>query len=126
MTDFNTTSASGRLARAALGLALALGAGGAAFAQSSIDVNAASAGQSDTQTRLLSVSDINVATADGQRRLDTRLRVAAGQVCGKFSTDPIRVPADYMRCYDKALSAARAQLGTRTAMADGLIRVSAN
>lgn len=127
MTDCNTTSASGRLARAALGLALALGAGGAAFAQSSaIDVNAATFSRSETRTRVLLVSGGDVATAEGRHKLDTRLRVAAGEVCGKFSTSPIRVPDDFTQCVDKALTGARAQLGTQTAMAAGSIRVSAN
>ena len=83
---------------------------------------AATAGTNDTEvivdgatgamTRSVSVSvaDLNLASANGQRRADYRLIRASKQVCGYMNGSVLNNMPDFRQCYDGAIDGARADL----------------
>ncbi|WP_197277320.1 UrcA family protein [Sphingomonas profundi] len=112
-----------RPARLVAGLIVAAGLATAAQADPQIQVRGAAAQGLETQSRLLRFGDLDLASAQGRDRLENRLKVAAGTVCGKRSLWTVRPPADYGRCYDRALTDARIQIDQRLAAGETAIRV---
>lgn len=123
MSILKTTALRRRSARLAAGL-LAAGLSAAALAQPQIQVQGAAAHGLEVRSRVLQFGDLNLASADGRAKLDTRLKVAAGTVCGKRSLWTVTPPADYTRCYDGALSDAQTQLQQRLAAGETTIRLA--
>lgn len=75
---------------------------------------AATAGSSDVPHTQVKVADLNLSTAEGQKRLDRRIHAAAKKICqiGKAQSTS-RIPsADRQKCYDAALSSTRAQVAS--------------
>lgn len=69
---------------------------------------AATAGE--TRSRLVTYSDLDLATAQGQDALDARLRRAAARVCpASPGPHPLAADDDAQACYRQALEQARAQ-----------------
>jgi len=54
----------------------------------------------------VSYADLDLASRSGQARLESRLRVAAKQVCRGSANDPWAVAEEY-RCYQETLRASR-------------------
>jgi UrcA family protein len=78
-----------------------------------------------THSRLVAISDLNLADRQGQRRLNQRINYAAGRVCDGAGMYGARPPKDYVRCYGDAVEGARAQVQQRLAADDGApIRVA--
>ena len=125
MTNPMNTALRRQMARLAAGLLLAGGLAGAAQADPQIQVQGAAAQGLTTQSRLMRFGDLDLASAQGRAKLDTRMKVAAGTVCGKRSLWTVSPPADYTRCYDHALSDARQQVQHRVAAGETSIRVTA-
>ncbi len=115
-----------RSARLAAGLVLAAGCSAGAYASSQIQVQGAAGYGLTTESRLMRFGDLDLSSAEGRAKLNTRLKVAAGTVCGKRSLWTVSPPADYTRCYDRAVSDAQDQLGNRVAAGETSIRVAAN
>ena len=113
-----------RSARLAAGLALAAGLSAGASAEQQIQVQGAAALGLETNSRVLRFGDLNLASAKDRAKLDTRLKIAAGTVCGKRSLWTVNPPADYTRCYENALSDAQMQLRQRLAAGETMIRLA--
>lgn len=119
-------AAARRAGRFGVVLTLAAGLAGAAQAAPNIQVQGAPGHGYTTQSRTMRFGDLDLSSEAGRARLETRLHVAAGTVCGKRSLWTVRPPADYTRCYDRAVSAARARLDDRLAAGATTIRVASN
>jgi UrcA family protein len=99
--------------------------GTVAVAQSPIDVSGRSTPGSETRSKVLRISDLNLASPQGQRRLDQRLRYTVSYVCNSSVMYGTRAPRDYVRCYSEALSGARGMIAQRVASGDtSAIRVA--
>ncbi|BEV02140.1 UrcA family protein [Novosphingobium olei] len=62
-----------------------------------------------TRTKVVSFSDLDLASAQGQAQLDARLRRAAGAVCNvEAGPHPLAEKRVETRCYNEALKSARA------------------
>ena len=114
-----------QMARLAAGMLLAGGLAGAAQADPQIQVQGAAAQGLTTNSRLMRFGDLNLASVQGRAKLETRLKVAAGTVCGKRSLWTVSPPADYTRCYDHALGDARQQVQQRVAAGETSVRITA-
>ena len=114
-----------RLVRGAAILSATLGA--AAIAQPDQQINVDAAGRDlAPKTRVVSTSGFDLAKPADRQAIDRRIKVAAGAVCEVFDVSADRHATDYSRCYEAALSGARAQLSGRAARNDtGAITVSA-
>ncbi|MDB5688809.1 MAG: UrcA family protein [Sphingomonas bacterium] len=100
-------------------MAAAATLGTAAVAQpSSIDVNGRANVGSVTRSKVVAIGDLNLANAQGQRRLDQRLRHTASYVCNDSGMWGTRPPKDYVRCYSDALTGARSLVAERLASGD--------
>ena len=83
----------------------------AAFAAASIATTAAFAQPLalETRSKVVTYSDLDLASAEGQAQLDARLRRAAGAVCDLASgPHPLAETVNEQRCFNDALKAARA------------------
>jgi UrcA family protein len=104
-------------ARGSIVAAAAMGA--VAFAQpSSINVSGQHDAGNVTRSRVVTISDLNLANEQGQRRLDQRLRFVASYVCDDSGMWGTRPPKDYVRCYSDALTGARSLVANRLAAGD--------
>lgn len=92
--------------------------GTVAVAQPSIDVSGRQMPGSVTRSRVIAIGDLNLANAEGQRRLDQRLRHTASYVCNDSGMWATRPPKDYVRCYSDALTGARSMVASRVASGD--------
>lgn len=95
----------------ALAATFALALPGVASAGSN-DMDVIVDGRSGTETRTLAVSvaDLNLASANGMRRADSRVIRASRQVCGFVNGSILPVTDDYRTCYGEALDGARSDL----------------
>ncbi len=83
----------------------------AALAAATLSIPAAFAAPMETETRskLVRTADLDLSSAEGQARLDARLRHAAGAVCDvSTGPHPLSERAHERRCFNDALKAARA------------------
>jgi len=75
---------------------------------------------------IVRTADIDLSTRAGQRLLDRRLIIAAGEVCGEASDVDLKGKNDVRKCRDDVLAAARANARTIVAAKAGeTIAVSA-
>ncbi|MEO8176546.1 MAG: UrcA family protein [Sphingomicrobium sp.] len=76
---------------------------------------------------LVRTADLDLASSDGQRRLDQRLANAAREVCGKASDVDLEGKNDVRKCRDDTLAKAQGQRDAVLAAADrgGLVAVTA-
>ena len=65
------------------------------------------AAQSDHETRLVTVADLDLATDAGRQRLDQRLTRAVIEVCGSASDADLAGKNDVRACRDRTLAAVR-------------------
>lgn len=112
-------------ARLSTAMILAAGLGGIAQAATTMQEENPGSGQA-TASRTMRYGDLDLSSEAGRARLETRLKVAAGTVCGKRSLWTVRPPADYERCYDEALSAARLRLERRLTAGEATVRLASN
>ncbi len=72
------------------------------------------AGPSDNPSVEIAIADINLATPEGQERLDRRVKKAAQALCGVGTRrSGSRIPSmDSKRCYAKAMKSAEQQVAT--------------
>lgn len=85
------------LIAAAAASTIAFAAAPAAFAEEPV-----------TMTRLVRYSDLDLASPEGQARLDARLRYAAARVCETSAgPHPLSEEISSRRCYTRALNGAR-------------------
>ncbi len=72
------------------------------------------AGSSDVPTASVKIADLNLGTAEGQKRLDHRIRSAAKSIChvGKVQSGSRIESPDRKRCYDNAVKSTRNQVAT--------------
>lgn len=113
-----------RTARLAAGLLLATGLAGVAQADPQIRVQGAPGYGLTTESRVMRFGDLNLSTPQGRAKLETRVKVAAATVCGQRSLWTVTPPADYTRCYDRALSDAHSRLGDRVAAGETTLRIA--
>ena len=94
-----------------LAATVALALPGVASAGSN-DMNVIVDGRAGTETRTIAVSvaDLNLASANGMRRADSRVNRAAKQVCGWLNGSVIPVSDDYRNCFGQAIEGARSDL----------------
>jgi UrcA family protein len=62
------------------------------------------------RTMIVNYDDLNVDTEQGARVLYARLRLAARDVCASLESRHLPVRAQWLRCYDSALSSAVGQV----------------
>ncbi|MEO6256602.1 MAG: UrcA family protein [Sphingomicrobium sp.] len=76
---------------------------------------------------LVRTADLDLASSDGQRRLDQRLANAAREVCGIASDVDLEGKNEVRKCRDETLAKAKGQRDAVLAAADrdGLIAVTA-
>lgn len=82
-----------------------------ALAAASLSIPTAFAAPVETETRskVVRTADLDLSTAEGQARLDARLRHAAGVVCDVATgPHPLAEASQQRRCFNDALKAARA------------------
>ena len=119
MTNNSTRRMLGAAARGAILMAAAaLGSAAVAQPSSGIDVSGRSDLGGVTRSRAIEIADLNLGNAQGQQRLDQRLRHTASYVCngpGMLGTRPAK---DYVRCYSDALAGARGMVAQRMASGD--------
>ncbi|MFC3439971.1 UrcA family protein [Sphingobium rhizovicinum] len=97
----------------ALAATFTLALPGAAMAGSNdMDVIVDGNSGATTRTIAVSVADLNLASANGMRRADSRLIRASKQVCGYVNGSIIPVTDDYRTCYGSAIEGARSDLNT--------------
>lgn len=63
----------------------------------------------DTNVSIVRTADLDLSTNAGQRRLDQRLVIAAGEVCGEASDSDLKGQNDARQCRKDVLSVARAR-----------------
>lgn len=73
----------------------------------------------DTNVSIVRTADLDLLTAADQRRLDQRLVIAAGEVCGHASDADLKGQNDVRKCRKDVLSAARARASAIIAGAEG-------
>ncbi|CAM8673144.1 MULTISPECIES: UrcA family protein [Sphingobium] len=97
----------------AMAAVMALALPGVASAGSN-DMDVIVDGRAGTETRTLAVSvaDLNLASANGMRRADSRVTRAAKQVCGYVNGSILPVTEDYRACFGSAIDGARSDLST--------------
>ncbi len=84
-----------------------------AFAQSSQAVPAANP-DVVVQHRMVHFADLDLATAEGQSKLDTRLRHAAAAVCeANYGPHPLSEAMEARRCYRDAIQSAQRTMAAR-------------
>ncbi len=71
-----------------------------------------------TQSRAVSVADLDLSTAQGQRALDHRIKLAVNDVCSVFDVSLIRDQNGFVQCARAAHASARAQITERQASND--------
>ena len=69
----------------------------------------AEAPASDTNISLVRTADLDLRSAEGQRKLDHRLAVAAREVCGTASDVDVEGKNEVRKCRDETLALARSQ-----------------
>ena len=85
----------------------------AAFQPASILAAANSADAARVQHRLVRFADLDMATPEGQARLDIRLRRAAAAVCeANYGPQPLSEAMEARRCYRNALQSARTTMAS--------------
>jgi UrcA family protein len=115
----NTTQMLRTALRGSIVLAAAVLGTGAIAQSSSIDVSGRSDAAGDvTRSKILAISDLNLADASGQRRLDQRIRYTASYVCNDGGLLGTRRTKDYDRCYSAALTGAQSKVAQRIASGD--------
>ncbi|MFM9935558.1 MAG: UrcA family protein [Novosphingobium sp.] len=73
----------------------------------------------DTSQRLVRYGDLDLSTANGQARLEGRLRSAASAVCGaSYGQHPLNEAMEAKRCYRSAIDAAHRDLAS-----NGLVKM---
>lgn len=82
---------------------------------------------SDINVSLVRTADLNLGSAEGQRKLDRRLVKAVREVCGIASDADVEGKNDVRKCRDETLAKARGQRDAVLAEAEGeaLIAVTA-
>ena len=114
----NTTQMLRTALRGSIVLAAAALGTGAIAQSSSIDVSGRSDNGDVSRSKILAISDLNLADAAGQRRLDQRIRYTAGYVCNDGGLLGTRRTKDYNRCYSDALTGAHNMVAQRVASGD--------
>lgn len=73
----------------------------------------------ETSVSIVRTADLDLSTSVGQRRLEQRLAIAAGDVCGEASDADLKGQNDVRKCRKDVLSAARAKASTMVAGSHG-------
>ena len=82
---------------------------------------------SEVNVSLVRTADLNLASRDGQRKLEQRLAQAAREVCGTASDVDVEGKNEVRKCRDEALAKAREQRDAALASRrDALIAVTAS
>jgi UrcA family protein len=76
-----------------------------------------------TNVSIVRTADLDLSTSVGQRRLEQRLAIAAGEVCGKASDSDLKAQNEVRKCRKDVLSAARARSSAMIASAPGEVRI---
>ena len=79
----------------------------------------AQAAPSEVDVSVVRTADLDLGTAAGQRRLDQRLVVAAGEVCGEASDADLKGQNEARKCRKDVLSKARTDARTIAAAQTG-------
>ncbi len=80
---------------------------------------------SETNTSLVRTADLDLRSAEGQRKLDQRLANAAREVCGTASDVDVAGKNDVRKCRDETLARARGQREAIVAGRGAVIAVTA-
>ena len=78
----------------------------------------------ETVTVRVSYADLNLATAQGRARLDSRIAGAARSICGSFFAVDLTMAAQVRECRTDAIASAR--LPSAYASSDGTVAVTGN
>jgi len=74
-------------------------------------------GNRETIQMRVDYSDLNLATASGQRRLNWRIEAAARNICGSFERLDLRAMTAYNQCRSGVLASAKPQVEVAVAKA---------